>query len=45
MSTDKYIPSVESIDQASEVLKEILEPTPFQLNADLSTKYEADVFL
>ena len=45
MSTEKYMPSVESIDQAAEVLKEILEPTPFQLNADLSTKYEADVFL
>ena len=45
MSTSKYFPSVENIEKASGVLKEILEPTPFQLNADLSVKYGADVFL
>ena len=45
MGTVKYFPAVEDIKQASEVLKEILEPTPFQLNADLSAKYGADVFL
>ena len=45
MGTVKYFPSVENIEKASEVLKEILDPTPFHLNADLSTKYDADVFL
>ena len=45
MSTVKYFPTVENIDQASTVLSEILEPTPFQKNADLSVKYNADVFL
>ena len=45
MSTVKYFPTVENIDQASTVLSEILEPTPFQRNADLSVKYNADVFL
>ena len=45
MGTVKYFPSVENIEKASGVLKEILEPTPFHKNADLSTKYDADVFL
>ena len=45
MGTVKYFPRVENIEKASEVLKEILEPTPFHKNADLSTKYEADVYL
>ena len=45
MSTVKYFPTVENIDQASTVLSEILEPTPFQKNADLSVKYNAEVFL
>ena len=45
MSTTKYFPSVENIEKASEVLSEILEPTPFQKNADLSATYKADVYL
>jgi threonine dehydratase len=45
MNTVKYFPTVENIDQASTILSEILEPTPFQKNADLSTKFGADVFL
>ena len=45
MSTPKYFPAVQNIEKAAEILKEIIEPTPFQKNADLSTKYEADVFL
>ena len=45
MNTVKYFPTVENIDQASTILSEILEPTPFQKNADLSTKFRADVFL
>ena len=45
MDTAKYFPSVEDIEKASGVLKEILEPTPFQKNADLSTRYGADIFL
>ena len=45
MDTAKYFPSVEDIEKASGVLKEILEPTPFQKNADLSARYGADIFL
>ena len=45
MSNKKYFPSVENIEKASHVLSEILEPTPFQKNANLSSVYKADVFL
>ena len=45
MSEKKYFPSVENIEKASQVLSEILEPTPFQKNANLSATYKADVFL
>ena len=45
MGTVKYFPSVENIEKASAVLTEILQPTPFHMNADLSTKYSAEVFL
>jgi len=45
MDTAKYFPSVENIEKATGVLKEILEPTPFQKNADLSARYNADIFL
>ena len=45
MSTAKYFPSVENIQKAAKVLTEIIEPTPFLLNAHLSTTYGADVFL
>ena len=45
MSDTKYFPSVENIEKAAQVLSEILEPTPFQKNAGLSTEYKADIFL
>ena len=45
MSETKYFPTVEAIDKASQVLDEILEPTPFQRNANLSDVYDANVFL
>lgn len=45
MSETKYFPTVEAIEKASQVLDEILEPTPFQRNANLSDIYEADVYL
>ena len=45
MSETKYFPTVEAIDKASQVLDEILEPTPFQRNANLSDIYEADIYL
>ena len=45
MSETKYFPTVEAIEKAAQVLDEILEPTPFQRNANLSDIYEADVYL
>ena len=45
MSDTKYFPTVEAIDKASQVLDEILEPTPFQRNANLSDIYDAEVYL
>ena len=45
MSETKYFPTVEAIDKASQVLDEILEPTPFQRNANLSDIYDADIYL
>ena len=45
MSDIKYFPSIEAIDKAAEVLSEILEPTPFQRNANLSDIYDAEVYL
>ena len=41
----KYFPSIEAIDKASEVLEEILEPTPFKKNDNLSDTYQANVYL
>ena len=41
----KYFPSIEAIDKASEVLEEILEPTPFKKNDNLSDIYQANVYL
>ena len=41
----KYFPSIEAIVKAAEVLSEILEPTPFQKNANLSDIYDAEVYL
>ena len=45
MSETKYFPTVEAIEKAAQVLDEILEPTPFQRNANLSDIYGADVYL
>lgn len=45
MENSKYIPTVEAIEKASSVLEEILEPTPFQKNQNLSSLYEANIFL
>ena len=45
METAKYFPTVEAIDKAYEVLGEILEPTPFMKNSNLSDIYDANVFL
>ncbi len=45
MDTNKYIPTIEAIDKASGVLEEILEPTPFQKNQNLSDLYDAEVYL
>ncbi len=45
MSTNTYYPTVEAIEKASGVLEEILEPTPFQKNQNLSDIYGANVYL
>ena len=45
MDTKKYFPTVEAIEKASGVLEEILEPTPFQKNNNLSDVYDAQVWL
>ena len=45
MDTNKYFPTVEAIEKASGVLEEILEPTPFQKNNNLSDIYEANIYL
>lgn len=45
MDTVKYFPTIEAIDNASKVLDEILEATPFQKNNNLSDIYEAEIFL
>ena len=45
MGTQKYFPAVEDIKKASGTLAEILEPTPFQKNNNLSDVYEAEVYL
>ncbi len=45
METNTYFPTVEAIEKASGVLEEILEPTPFQKNQNLSDTYQANVFL
>ena len=41
----KYFPSIEAIDNASKVLEEILEPTPFMKNDNLSSIYNANIYL
>ena len=45
MSETKYIPSIEDIKKASVVLSEILEPTPFKKNNNLSDIYDAEIYL
>ena len=45
MEHTKYFPTVEAIEKASGVLEEILTPTPFQKNTNLSDIYEAEVYL
>ena len=45
MDTNKYIPTVEAIEKASGVLEEILEPTPFQKNQNLSDIYGTNIYL
>lgn len=45
MGTQKYFPAVEDIKKASGTLAEILEPTPFQKNNNLSDIYDAGVYL
>ena len=45
MEQTKYFPTVEAIVKASGVLEEILTPTPFQKNNNLSDIYDAEVFL
>lgn len=45
MEKNVYFPKVQDIEKASERLKEILAPTPLQLNAHFSNKYGCDVYL
>ena len=45
MGTITYFPAGEDIQKASGTLAEILEPTPFQRNNNLSDIYDAEVFL
>ncbi len=45
MNTTKYFPTTEAIDNAAAVLSEILEPTPFKRNNNLSDIYDAEVYL
>ena len=45
MNTTKYFPTTEAIDKAAAVLSEILEPTPFKKNNNLSDIYDAEVYL
>ena len=45
MNTTKYFPTTEAVDHAATVLSEILEPTPFKKNNNLSDIYDAEVYL
>ena len=45
MDTTKYFPTTEAVDNAAAVLSEILEPTPFKRNNNLSDIYDAEVYL
>lgn len=45
MGTNTYFPSTDAIQDASKVLSEILTPTPYIQNKNLSDTYDADIFL
>ena len=45
MADSKYYPNTQDIENASVVLEEIIEPTPFMKNTNLSDLYGADVYL
>ncbi len=45
MNNSKYFPTTEAVDHAASVLSEILEPTPFMKNNNLSDIYDAEVYL
>ena len=45
MNSNKYFPTTEAIDNAATVLSEILEPTPFKKNNNLSDIFDAEVYL
>ena len=45
MSETKYFPTTEDIEKAAAVLSEILVPTPFHKNNNLSDLYDAEVYL
>ena len=45
MEQTKYFPTVEAIEKASGVREEILTPTPFQRNNNLSDIYDAEIYL
>ena len=45
MNNSKYFPTTEAVDNAAAVLSEILEPTPFMKNNNLSDIYDAEVYL
>ena len=45
MAKENYFPSVTDIEKAAETLSEILEPTLLQKNANLSDRYDCEVYL
>ena len=45
MAKENYFPSVTYIEKAAETLSEILEPTLLQKNANLSDRYDCEVYL
>ena len=45
MNTTKYFPTTEAVDHAATVLSEILEPTPFKKNNNLSDIDDDEVYL
>ena len=45
MNRDKYFPTPDAVDRAATVLSEIIEPTPFMKNSNLSDIYDCEVYL